>query len=275
MDQRFCKTCERFVDLDDLQIVTESNRIIVAFDKKRGIAHDLISAAATKSRLAKIGKVKGEVITVRKPGSVPEPAAPGPVIETPAPAVIKKAYQLLGTVRSELSPAGFTIIDADDGLEYLLRGDGIIPDINGLRALSAGERVIFSPFQHFKKNIAKEVVPVSRANEPMFSPSFKDWYSLNIEIHDLDKGFAMGHLVGTDIKVFVSSRTVLRQSTYTQAFRDVKVGDTLAVRIKPSDEVAHKFETIVAMIEDVPEETESATATFGDLYAQPGDKEYL
>jgi hypothetical protein len=73
MDERLCKTCERFVDLDELQIVTESNRIIVAFDKKRGIAHDLVSARATKRKLAKVGKVKGEVITVRTPNPAPVP----------------------------------------------------------------------------------------------------------------------------------------------------------------------------------------------------------
>ena len=74
MDQRYCKTCERFVDLDDLQIVTESNRITVAFDKKRGIAHDLVSARASKRRLKKMEQPKGEVITVRITAPVP-PAA--------------------------------------------------------------------------------------------------------------------------------------------------------------------------------------------------------
>jgi hypothetical protein len=67
MDERYCKMCERFVDLDELQIVTESNRVTVAYDKSRGIAHDLLSARATKRKLANTTKLKGEVITVRTP----------------------------------------------------------------------------------------------------------------------------------------------------------------------------------------------------------------
>jgi hypothetical protein len=168
-----------------------------------------------------------------------------------------------------LSQGGFTTIDGDDGLAYLLRGDGIIPDINGLRGLRAGERVIFSPSQHFKKNIAKEVVPVSRANDPSFSPDFKDWYDLIVEIHDTDKGFAIGRLMGKDVKVFIPSRTVLRQSNYKQAFHDIKVGDSLAARIKPSAEVSGKYESIVAILEDMPEEaTENSQATLADLFQE-------
>lgn len=50
------------------------------------------------------------------------------------------------------------------------------------------------------------------------------------------------------------------------------MAETLAVRIKPSDEVVHKFETIVAMIADIPKEVEeNSQAALGDIYAQPGD----
>jgi hypothetical protein len=50
MDERFCKLCQQYVNIDELQIVTESNRVIVAYDKARGIVHDLLSARATKTK---------------------------------------------------------------------------------------------------------------------------------------------------------------------------------------------------------------------------------
>jgi hypothetical protein len=53
---------------------------------------------------------------------------------------------------------------------------------------------------------------------------------------------------------------------------DIRIGDVLAVRIKPSVAVANKWEAIVAIYEDLPQEAEeNSHATLGDLYAQPGD----
>jgi hypothetical protein len=290
--EQMCMLCLKLFNLEDggftvVRSLLRGKMLVLGPD---GAAHELLSERRTQRKLRDQQKKSEPSVIVRLVNQVLEnggctpphtpisttPEIPKPSKEPTTAPVTKKVYQLLGTVRSELNQGGFTIIEGDDGLEYLLRGDGIIPDINGLRFLRAGERVLFSPNQHFRKNIAKEVVPVSRATEPLFEPDFKDWYNLSVEIHDTDNGFAIGRLAGTDLEVFIPSRTVYRQSTYKQAFRDIKPGDVLAVRIKPSVEVANKFESIVAMLEDMPEEVEqSSRATLGNIYAQPGDEEGL
>jgi hypothetical protein len=279
MAEQLCVLCEKLFEVDDsFTVIRPMMRGKMLVLDKNGAAHELLSEKRTEQRQRSVIKkeqtyIIREVEKVLAESPVATPAVIEKVVPEPEPpSVIKKSYQLFGTVRAELNHAGFTTIDGDDGLEYLLRGDGIIPDVSGLRAISAGERVVFTPNQRFRKNIAQELMPVSRANEPSFEPDFKDWYNFQVK-HVDENGFLTGHLVGMDVEVFVASRVLHRQSSYTHMkLTDIRIGDVLAVRIKPSVAVANKWEAIVAIYEDLPQEAEeNSHATLGDLYAQPGD----
>ena len=83
MEQRYCKLCERFVTVDDnLKIIIEPRHghsfsgkgAMLVLDRKLGVMHSLVSAASTKIKLAKVGKVK--VFTVRNPNQENAPVPP-------------------------------------------------------------------------------------------------------------------------------------------------------------------------------------------------------
>jgi hypothetical protein len=145
-ETRWCKLCERFVPLtDNLKIVIEPRHghslsgkgAMLVLDKKLGVMHSLVSAAQTKRILVKVGKIKGEVVTVRNPNQenapVPSPQAPVEVFETeshapeeppvsvPAPAeeLVLSADDWYNALVVRVNPKGFLtgVLDgANDGV---------------------------------------------------------------------------------------------------------------------------------------------------------------
>ena len=170
---------------------------------------------------------------------------------------ILRCGELFGTVRSY--SYRFGIIDAADGLSYVVRDDGVEPDNLGRRFLVPGEKVIFNPAQHFSNRIALKVQPQGRVEE-FFTPDSNDWF--DVVVDRVVPGFMFSYLKDTNIEVFISNRVVVRSSGSTKNL-EVNPGDVLAVRIQPTTnpKARIKFEAVEAVIEDVP----SPQATFKDL----------